>query len=130
MDPPSVTVACGTLAASQWRTWAAAWGWVRTRRTSPSVVPGRPNRVNSTGRMTSRTIISRRPFDRLSRVTLTPPSTEFSIGTRAPSTAPLRTASSAWPTVANGIASASLKVCSAWWVKVPAGPKYPSTQTG
>ena len=57
----------------------------------------------------------------------TPPSTEFSIGTRAAVISPARTACSAWPTVAYGIGSAPSggRVSRAWWLKVPAGPKYP-----
>ena len=67
------------------------------------------------------------PEARLSKVAVTPPSTEFSIGTSPASMSPARTAcSTAW-TLPNGRASASVTVRSAWWVNVPAGPKYPIT---
>ena len=55
----------------------------------------------------------------------TPPSTEFSIGTRAAAISPLRTACRAWPTVEYGMGSgpSAGRVSRAWWLKVPGGPK-------
>ena len=62
-----------------------------------------------------------------SRVALTAPSTELSIGTIARSAAPARTASSAAGMLAQGIASSGAdgsNSASAASVKVPAGPRY------
>ena len=57
---------------------------------------------------------------------LTPPSTEFSIGTSEAATSPSRTACRARPTVAYGIGSTTPgRLSSAWWAKVPTGPKKP-----
>ena len=50
-------------------------------------------------------ILSGCPYARLSSVAETPPSTEFSIGTRAAATSPSRTAWSACATVAYGVGS-------------------------
>ena len=61
VEPPSWTVACGRLVATQSRHCAAAWGWVTIRRTSARVVPGLAYKLNSTGSSTSRVIISGRP---------------------------------------------------------------------
>ena len=61
-----------------------------------------------------------------SRVAVTPPSTEFSIGTMAASAEPSRTLSSAVLTLDDGMrtASAAPGTCiSAASVKVPAGPR-------
>ena len=71
--------------------------------------------MNWTGNVTSRVITSGSPWVRLSSVALTPPSTEFSIGTRTAVTSPSRTASRASPTVAYGIGSTPIagKVISA-----------------
>ncbi len=98
------------------------------RLTSSARVPGRTASTNDTGSSTSATMTSGVPAARLSRVADTPPSTEFSIGTSPDSISPARTASSTRATVAKGVDSASVSVRRAWWVNVPAGPKYPITR--
>ena len=68
------------------------------------------------------------PTDSASRVALTPPSTEFSIGTIAASRRPARRASSAATTESHGTASPSAdpgQAASAIWQKVPVGPRKP-----
>ena len=118
--------AFGILASTQPRHWAQAWPWVEIRRTSPGWTPGRAARTNVIATSSSLTIRSGSPTATASRVALTPPSTEFSIGTMAASTAPDRTSASAAPTVATGRRRAS--AAPGTWsraasVKVPSGPR-------
>ena len=89
------TSASGRCSAHQRRVCAAACGCVATRRTSSGRTPCGASRLNAIGTVISRVIISGSPVASSSRVTGTEPSTEFSIGTTAPSASPSRTASSA-----------------------------------
>ncbi len=81
------------------------------------------------GTRTSRRITSGSPVASASRVAVTPPSTEFSIGTITASSSPARTAASAASTVATGVAVA-VSTPGTWAkaisVNVPRGPKYPN----
>ena len=66
------------------------------------------------------------PTERASSVALTPPSTEFSIGTIAASRRPARSASRAPTTESHGTCSASaagVQASRAIWQNVPAGPR-------
>jgi hypothetical protein len=93
---------------------------------SSGFVPGRASRLNAIGTVISRVIISGSPVASSSSVTGTDPSTEFSMGTTAPSASPPRTASSARVTVEQGCSSARAaagrlrRACS---VNVPSGPR-------
>ena len=64
------------------------------------VAPGLVINAKVTGKVTSPAIVSGSPIANSSRVRATTPSTEFSIGTKAKSASPLRTASSAAVTLA------------------------------
>ncbi|MCY1243807.1 hypothetical protein D9M72_568410 [compost metagenome] len=78
------------------------------------------------GTSASRTILSSAPDAMASRVAVTPPSTEFSMGTMAASAEPSRTLSSAVFTLEEGMRTASPApgTCiSAASVKVPSGPR-------
>jgi hypothetical protein len=78
------------------------------------------------GTSTSRRSTSARPVASVSRVAVTPPSTEFSIGTTAKSARSARTVSSAETTSICGryCASSGPATCrSAASVNVPAGPR-------
>ena len=73
------------------------------------------------------------PVARLSRVAVTPPSTEFSMGTMPASMSPARTAASVESTESYAVGAVvdAAVVCAsrpsqssrAIWVKVPGGPK-------
>ncbi len=126
------TATPGRWSLSQARHWASAWGWLATRRTSASAVPGAAARTKVTGTRCSATMTSGGVLPlRASRVALTPPSSEFSMGTTAASTSPERTASKHRPTVASGTRSAAAPAspreartpARAVSVKVPAGPR-------
>ena len=126
VESAGTTVASGSAVASQRRHCAAACGWVATRRTWCRPVPGRAISANDTGSSTSRVTIRRSPTASSSRVAETEPSTEFSIGTRAWSASPRRTASSAAVTLTCGCRSpfaAAGRVRSAASAKVPSGPR-------
>ena len=126
VDSAGTTVASGSTVASQRRHWAAACGWVATRRTDVRAVPGRAISANDTGSSTSRVTISGSPTASSSSVVDTEPSTEFSIGTSAWSASPRRTASSAAPTLTCGCRSplaAAGTVRRAASAKVPSGPR-------
>ena len=126
VDDVCSTSACGRCSAHQRRVCAAACGCVATRRTSSGATPGRASRLNAIGTVISRVIISGSPVASSSSVTGTEPSTEFSIGTTAPSASPWRTASSATVTVGQGCSSARAAAGSdrsACSVKVPSGPR-------
>ena len=70
--------------ATQPRHCAQAWGWVEIRRTSARRVPGTTASTKATGTTTSPTMTSGSgDAASVSIVALTPPSTEFSIGTTA-----------------------------------------------
>ena len=89
--------------------------------------PGFANNANSTGIAISSMISNESPCPSSSRVVATEPSTEFSIGTRAPKTFPERTRFRASRTDSAGISSAlwAIGICkNAASVKVPFGPKY------
>jgi hypothetical protein len=78
------------------------------------------------GTSASRTMRSSLPVATASSVAVTPPSTEFSMGTMAASTSPARTAARATGTEDTGRRSASRApstLSSAASVKVPAGPR-------
>ena len=75
--------ASGMCARIHRRHWAQAWGCVAMRRMSPSPVPGRTARQKTMGTSISALISRGLPAVRLSSVALTPPSTEFSMGTTA-----------------------------------------------
>ncbi len=85
------------------------------------------------GTRASRRITSGSPVASASRVAVTPPSTEFSIGTMAASSSPARTAASAASTVGSGVAVAVSTPgtwASAISVKVPARAEVPVPQLG
>ena len=99
---------------------------------SASPVPGRASSANATGSGTSaqitRSVLLARsvPLASSSRVAVTAPSTEFSMGTMARSAAPLRTASRVAWMLTQGIAcpaAALSKASSAASVNVPSGPR-------
>jgi hypothetical protein len=97
------------------------------RVTSSRDRPGRTTKSNVTGTTCSPTTSSGSPWASAPSVALTPPSTEFSIGTIAASTSPARTASSAASTLATGTSSAwsppPVACRSACSVNVPSGPR-------
>ena len=93
---------------------------------SPIATPGLATRTKLMGTRASRRILSSWPVAMASRVAVTPPSTEFSIGTMAASAEPSRTLSSAVFTFEDGMrmASAASGTCiRAASVKVPSGPR-------
>ena len=106
VDGAATSAASGRVRRSQRRHWASACGWVPTPRTAARVVPGRASSANETGSATSRVTMSGSPVASSSRVAVTAPSTEFSIGTIAAVTSPRRTPSSADGTVGYGCRSA------------------------
>ena len=118
--------ASGILLSTQSRHCAQAWPWVETRRMSSIRTPGRATSTKLIGTRASRRIRSSWPVAIASRVAVTPPSTEFSIGTIAASAEPSRTLSSAVLTFEDGMrmASAAPGTCiNAASVKVPSGPR-------
>jgi len=95
---------------------------------SANAVPGRTSSAKLTRICASATIVTGSPDAISSTVILTPPSIEFSIGTRPKSTSPDRTASITSGTVSIGTSTASSpsvpgRVRRACSVNVPAGPK-------
>ena len=93
---------------------------------SPIRMPGLATSTKLIGTSASRRIRSSWPVAMASRVAVTPPSTEFSIGTMAASAEPSRTMSRAVFTFDDGIrmAPAASGTCiSAASVKVPSGPR-------
>jgi hypothetical protein len=89
-------------------------------------VPGLASSANCTSTCISRVIINGSPLVSSSMVAATPPSTEFSIGTTAPSASDARTVSSATVTVLQGNSSAFAAAGSerrAASVNVPSGPR-------
>ena len=93
---------------------------------SPSATPGRATRTKLIGHQGLPEDPSSWPVAMASRVAVTPPSTEFSIGTMAASAEPSRTLSSAVFTFEDGMrmASAASGTCiRAASVKVPSGPR-------
>ena len=115
----------GKVSSSQLRHCAHAWGWVPMRLMSSGRVPGRTASWKTTETTISATITRGSPWERESRVALTPPSMEFSMGTTARSASPRRTAVSAWGALVMGMSSAPAGAI--WWtacsVKVPKGPR-------
>ena len=112
--------------ASQRRHCASAWGCVAIFLIAETSVPCLANSANCTSTCISRVIISGSPVDSSSIVTATPPSTEFSIGTTAPSASAALTASSAAETEPHGSSSALAAAGSersACSVNVPSGPR-------
>ena len=91
VDVVDVTATPGRFVANHWRVCASACGWVPTRRTSSSVVPGAATRENVTGRTASPMTVRGAPLASSSRVWATAPSTEFSTGTMDAETSPSRT---------------------------------------
>ena len=83
VDVAGTCTAAGRLTLNQPRHCAHACGWVDTRVTSASTVPARAASTNDTGTTTSRSSTSASPVASVSSVAVTPPSTEFSIGTTA-----------------------------------------------
>ena len=73
----------GRCAASHCRTWAAATGNAARVRTSAALLPGLTTMLNATSSVVSANTCSGEPMARLSRVGVTEPSIEFSIGTHA-----------------------------------------------
>ena len=127
LDAAGRQAACGRFCSSHRRHWAWACGWPPTVVTSPSSVPGRVSSANATGSGTSALITRSRPVASSSRVAVTAPSTEFSMGTMPRSADPLRTAASVAWMVTQGIAwpaAPGSKASSAASVKVPSGPRY------
>jgi len=95
VEDPGIYSTSGILLSAQSRHWAQAWLWVEIRRMSSSRVPGRATSTKLIETRASRRIRSSCPVAIASRVAVTPPSTEFSIGTIAASAEPSRTLSSA-----------------------------------
>ncbi len=90
--------------------------------------------LNATSKVVSANTCSGEPMARLSRVGVTDPSIEFSIGTQAYSAVPSRTASSAAEVLSTGEGSTPSAACpgtrpaavicrSAASVNVPSGPR-------
>ena len=126
VDRVGTYAASGRLVAIQPRTWAQACECVPTARTVSNVVPGRAASTKVTGTSTSPVTTSGSPLARASRVADTPPSTEFSIGTMAPSISPARSAvraASTEPYAVRSPAAAGAQASSAMEVKVPSGPR-------
>jgi hypothetical protein len=89
-------------------------------------IPGRASRAKATGSSISARMIRSDPVASSSRVAVTAPSTEFSMGTMARSATPARTVSSVAWMVTHGMASTScplVKASSAASVNVPSGPR-------
>ena len=125
-DAAGRQLAAGSRSASQRRHWACACGWPPTVLMSARPVPGRASSANATGSGTSAQITRSRAVGSSSRVAVTAPSTEFSMGTMARSAAPLRTASRVAWMLTQGIAcpaAALSKASSAASVNVPSGPR-------
>ena len=119
--------ASGRWLASQCRHCAWACGWPPTVLISASSVPGRVSSANAIGSGCSAQMTRSGPVASSSRVAVTAPSTEFSMGTMPRSAAPLRTASRVAWMLTHGIAcsaAAASKASSAASVKVPSGPRY------
>ena len=95
-------------------------------------VPGFAIKEKETGNVTSPAITNGSPVANSSSVRATTPSTEFSIGTRAKSALPSRTAMRAAVTFEYGISESDADVIflSAASVKVPTGPRYAYVLTG
>ena len=103
-----------------------------TTRTSERLVPAFADRCNETGRSTSRWISRSMSNASVSRVTVTVPSMEFSIGTSPTSISPRSTAVSTSGTVRNGTVVSAARsgwLSSASSAKVPRGPRYPTRVT-
>jgi hypothetical protein len=118
--------ACGMCAAAQLRTCAQPWLWVATERIADSSMSRRPTSTKLIGTRISRRICSASPLAMSSRVALTPPSTEFSIGTTAKCAEPSRTWASAVitePTGSHWAVSVPGTWRSAASVNVPSGPR-------
>ena len=116
----------GRWLAPQRRHWGWARGWPLTVRTSASLVPGRASSAKAIGSCSSAWICRSPPAVRSSRVAVTTPSTELSIGTTARSAVPARTAASAAWMVGQGsgwAAEAASSARKAASVKVPSGPR-------
>ena len=126
VDGAGVNSTPGSAVSAQPRTCAQAWGCVVTRRTSSIATPGRPTSTKLMGTCTSARICSVSPRAISSTVAETPPSTEFSMGTTARSTSPLRSAATALstePADTNSASAGSATLRRAASVKVPAGPR-------
>ena len=121
-----------SLPANQVRHCPNGLGCDTTTRTSASVVPGRAQRCNDTGRSTSRWMSRSVSNANVSSVTVTVPSIEFSIGTSPISTSPRSTAVRTSGTVRNGTAVCAARsgwLSSASSANVPRGPRYPTRVT-
>jgi hypothetical protein len=97
------------------------------RVTSSRDRPGRTTKSNVTGTTCSPTTSSGSPWASAPSVALTPPSTEFSIGTIAASTSPARTASSAASHARHrhqlGVVAAARRLPQRLLRNVPSGPR-------
>ena len=126
VEEPGRYSAVGMVASAHCRTWAQACEWVETVLISSKASGRAATSTNLIGTRTSR--IMRIPSEAAiaSRVALTPPSTEFSMGTMAAFTSPLRRRSSALGTLVAGMRSAPTAPGTesrADSVKVPEGPR-------
>ena len=132
VEVPATYTASGRFWWTQPRHWAQACGWVEMARTSSRRVPGRPARTKVIGTAISAAMTRGVEATRLSSVALTPPSTEFSMGTTAASTVRSRRWSRAVGTSGQGSSSTSAGATwrSAISVKVPAGPRKDQSGAG
>ena len=114
----------GRLAASQPRHCGMDCGWPPTRLMSPSPVPGLASSANAMGICSSARMTRPFPVARSSRVAVTTPSTELSIGTTARSAVPSRTAArAAWMVGQDSGSAPGSTARSAASENVPSGPR-------
>lgn len=102
VDDVGTNRAPGRFSNSHRRHCASPWGWEPTATIESSGTSSRAIRVNRTGTATSPVMRSAGGALNSSKVPETEPSTEFSMGTTAASTSPLRTRSRAAITDAAG----------------------------
>jgi hypothetical protein len=123
LDASGTHSVSGRWAASQPRHCGMACGWPPIRLMSPSAVPGLASSANAMGTCSS-AMMTRLPVARSSRVAVTTPSTELSIGTTARSAVPSRTAASAaWMVGQDSGSAPGSTARSAASENVPSGPR-------